>query len=139
MKGHHEIQNRLHRCGKLAQSLVEIVHLRQDADCGQDDEHVSRWVCKLVLSSHSQFHRNSESLDRHNRNSADSRANRQVNKGVLLPVLGCNSIYHNDCKNHHCGAEQQKASTVKLARIFAKSTSTRETYQVGSRNGESHR
>ena len=42
--------NRSHIRGKLAESLVEIIHLREDADYDNDRETIGRWMCELIVA-----------------------------------------------------------------------------------------
>ena len=67
-----------HLSGKLAQGFVEVVHLGQDADCGQNHEDISRWVAELIAPGKRKLQRNAKRLDRHDGDGADGRANGQV-------------------------------------------------------------
>lgn len=88
----------IHGGRKLAQSFVEVVHLGQNANSCQNDEDISRRVCELVIASQGQLDGNSKSLDRHDRNRSDSRADRKVDEGVLLSILWSYLVDHGGCK-----------------------------------------
>lgn len=88
----------LHVSGERSQRLVEVVHLRQDTDCGQNQEDISRRVAKLVIASKSELESNSKGLDRHDGNGADCRTNGKVDKRIFLAVHRRNSVDHYDGK-----------------------------------------
>lgn len=77
---------RLHRSRELIQCLVEIVHLRQNAEPGDDGKDVGRGLSELVVASQCKLQGNTEGLDRHDRDGANSRADRDINERVLLSV-----------------------------------------------------
>lgn len=83
---------------ELAESLVEVVHLHQDADSGDNHEHVGRRVRELVVSAKGELQGNAERLNSHDGDGADKRADSKVDERVLLAVDRCNLIYHDDCK-----------------------------------------
>ena len=78
----------LHVRGEMAQRLVEVVHLRQDAHGGDDHEDVCRGVRELIVPVERQLQGDAESLDRHDGDGADEGADAQEDQGVLLPVDG---------------------------------------------------
>lgn len=55
----------LHVGGELAKSLVEIVHLRQNADDYYDDENIGRRMRELVLSIKRHLQGDTKGFDRH--------------------------------------------------------------------------
>ena len=65
-------------------------------------------MCELVVASQGQLHSNSKRLNRHDRNSSNGRANRQVYQRVLLPILRRNFVYHEDRENGHGEAKEQE-------------------------------
>lgn len=90
----------LHRSGERVQSLVEIVHLRENAESGDDRKDICRRMGELVITSERELQRNTKRFDRHDGNGADGRADRDVNERVLLSVYGRNSVDHDgrvDC------------------------------------------
>lgn len=62
----------LHLSAELAQRFVEVIHLRQDADRGEDHENVSRWVSELVVPGKRKLQRNAEGLYGHDRDGPNS-------------------------------------------------------------------
>ena len=93
-----EIRGNPHVGRKLAESLVEVVHLRQNANSRDDHENVSRGMCELVVSRKGQLQRNAKCLDSHYRDRADGRADAQIDEWVLLSVLRRNIVDHEDGK-----------------------------------------
>ena len=73
---------------ELAQGLVKVVHLRQNAHSGDDDKDICRGVGELVVASKSELEGNAESLDGHDGDGADKRADAEVDQRVLLAVDG---------------------------------------------------
>ena len=59
---------------ELAEGLVKVVHLHQNADGGDDHEDVSRRVTKLVVTCKGELQGDTKCLDRHDRDGADERA-----------------------------------------------------------------
>ena len=64
----------LHVGWELAQSFVEIIHLRKNAYNDDDDEDIGRRVWELVITAQTQFQSNTESFDGHDWNGTDGRA-----------------------------------------------------------------
>ena len=79
---------------ELAESLVEVVHLREDTAYGDDYKDVSRGVRKLVVPGKGHLERNAECLDGHDGDGAGCGADGQVNERVLLAMLGRNVVNH---------------------------------------------
>ena len=84
----------LHICGKFAQSLVEVVHLCQNAKAGNNREHVGRGVRELVVAIEGKFQCNSKGLDGHDRYRANGRTDGNVDKRVFLSVNRSNAVNH---------------------------------------------
>jgi hypothetical protein len=80
----------------LRKCFIEVIHLREDADDHHNHEHVSRVISKLVVSSKSEFERNTECLDRHDGYAAHGAADRNVDEWVLATVLWRDFVNHND-------------------------------------------
>lgn len=57
---------------------------------------------ELVLSSNSELQGNAETLDGHDRDTADQRADRKVDHGVLL------SVFRHNAHNHECRERSDK-------------------------------
>ena len=55
----------LQRGRELAQSLVEVVHLREDTDNHNDSKGVCRGIRKLIVSAQRQLKRNAKRFDCH--------------------------------------------------------------------------
>lgn len=92
---------RLHRSRELVQCLVEIVHLRQNAEPGDDGKNVGRGLSELVVAPQCELQGNTESLDRHDRDGANSRADRNVNERVLLSVQRSYPVDHDGREDGH--------------------------------------
>lgn len=84
----------LQLCRELAQSLVEIVHLRQDADDCYYDKDVGRRMSELVIPPQAQLKGNSKCLDRHDRDRSDCRTYGYIDEGILLSIYRRNLVYH---------------------------------------------
>jgi hypothetical protein len=63
---------------ELAESFIEVVHLRQNAGNRYDYEDVGGRVCELVVPSKSHLERNTERFDRHDGYGAGRRADGEV-------------------------------------------------------------
>lgn len=98
----------LHVRGELAESLVEVVHLRQDAHRRDDDEHVGRRVGELVVSGKGELQGNAQGLDGHDRDGAGQGADAQIDQRVLLSIHGRNLVDGNDRVNGHGQGVEQK-------------------------------
>lgn len=91
-----------HRGREGVQCLVDIIHLGKNAEGGNNGENIGRCVDELVVASEGQFHRDTERLDRHDRDGADSRTNRDENQRILLSMHRGNPIDHDsgeDCND----------------------------------------
>ena len=86
----------LHVAGEASKRLVEVVHLGQDADAGEDHEDISRGVGELVVAGKRELEGDAKSLDGHDRDGADSRADGQVDESILLAVDRRNLVDHED-------------------------------------------
>jgi hypothetical protein len=80
----------------LAQSLVEVVHLREDATHDHNDEDIGRRVGELVVTCKGHLERQTKGLDEHDRHRAGCRADGEVDQRVLATVLGRNLVDHED-------------------------------------------
>lgn len=78
----------------MAECLVEVVHLRQDADRRDDHEDVGRGMRELVVPGKGELQRDAEGLDGHDGHRADQGADSQVDKRVLLAVDRGNLVDH---------------------------------------------
>lgn len=84
----------IHICGKLAERLVKVVHLGEDAHARNDHEHVCRGMRELIVPSKGQLQGDTESLDGHDRYGSHEGADAQVNEWVLLSVDGRDLVDH---------------------------------------------
>ena len=91
----------LHRCRKLVQGLVKVVHLGQDAETGDNGEDISRGMRELVIPAQGQFHGNAKRLDGHDGDGADGRADGDVDKRVLLPIHRSYPVDHHGRVDGH--------------------------------------
>ena len=80
----------------MAESLIEVIHLRQDTSDDQDNENVGRRVRELVVPRKRHLERNAECLDEHNRHGARRGADGEVYERVLASVLGRDLVDHGD-------------------------------------------
>lgn len=99
----------IHVCRKLAQSLVKVVHLGEDAAYDQDDEDVCRRMRELVVSSKRHLERNTKGLDEHDGDGARRRADGEVDERVLATILGCDLVDHEDAEDDTEGAVEEEA------------------------------
>jgi hypothetical protein len=53
-------------------------------------------MAELIVASERQLERNAKSLDRHNRNGPNGRADGKVDEGVLLSIARGNPVNHKD-------------------------------------------
>lgn len=92
----------------MGECLVEVVHLRQDADRGQDHEDVGRRVRELVVAGKGELQRDAKGLDRHDGDGADGGADGQVDERALLAVRRGHLVDHDDgedCNEEHVEEE----------------------------------
>lgn len=83
----------------MRKGFVKVVHLRKNADDYHDHKHICRVVTELVVSGKREFQRDTECLDRHDRNTAHGTANGDVDKWVLATILRSDLVDHDDGEN----------------------------------------
>lgn len=84
----------LHVCRKLAQRLVEVVHLRENATDNHYDKNIGRGVRELVLARECHLDGEAERLDEHDRDRARGGADGEVDERVLATVFRCDLVDH---------------------------------------------
>lgn len=84
----------LHIGRELAECFVEVVHLRQDADGGDDHKDIGRRMGELVVARECQLQRNAKGLDSHDRYRTHGGANTKIDKGVFLAVDRSDPVDH---------------------------------------------
>lgn len=84
----------VHICWELAECFVKIVHLGQNADAGDDHEHIGRGVGKLIVAGKGQLEGNAECFDGHDRNRSHEGADAEVDEWVLLSIDGRYLVDH---------------------------------------------
>lgn len=84
-----------------SQSLVEVVHLRQDTHSSENQEHICRGVRELVVPRKGKLKSNAESLYRHNRDRPNGRADGKIDDRIVLAMHGCNLVDHVDGERDH--------------------------------------
>lgn len=89
----------VHVCRELAQGLVEVVHLCENATNHQNYEDICGGVRELVVARKCHLEGDTEGLDEHDGDGASGRANREVNERVLATVLGRNLVNHEDAED----------------------------------------
>lgn len=93
---------------KLIQSLVEVVHLGENAEGHDNDEDVSRQMSELVVSSQSELEGNTKGLDSHDGDGAHAGADRDVDHGVGQTVHWGDFVDHEGrVHSHHKGVEKE--------------------------------
>lgn len=131
--GHGDV----HVCRKLAQGLVEVIHLGEDAADYQDDEDIGRRVGELVVSSKRHLERNAKGLDEHDGNGARRGADGEIDEGVLAAVLGRDLVDHEDAEDDAEGAVEEEAWKCVSLVVVARRMVQARTYQAagpGSRS-----
>lgn len=93
----------------MAQGLVEVVHLREDAAYDHDDEDIGRGVGELVVAREGHLQRNAKGLDEHDGDGAGGGADGEVDQGVLAAVLGSDLVDHKDGENGNEKAVDEEA------------------------------
>lgn len=84
----------IHVGWKLAERLVEVIHLRQDADSRDNHKHIGRSVSELVVARKSQLQSDAERFDGHDRDGSHKRADTEVYEWVMLSVDRSNLVNH---------------------------------------------
>ena len=78
----------------MVQCLVEIVHLRQDAESRNNGKDVGGGLSELIVAPQGKFQGNAKGFDGHDGDGANGRANRDVDEGVSLSVYRCYPVDH---------------------------------------------
>jgi hypothetical protein len=89
-------ESSLHVSRELAQSLVEVVHLRKDAAYDHDHKDVGRRMRKLVVTRERHLERQTKGLDEHDGHGTGCRADGEVDERVLATVLWRDLVNHED-------------------------------------------
>lgn len=97
---HHRTEDSQIR-GEAGKRLVEVVHLRHNADNRQEHEDVGRRMRELIVTPECQLQGDSEGLDRHDGHGANGRADGEIDERILLAVFGRNLVYHHDGEDSH--------------------------------------
>lgn len=79
---------------ELTQSLVEVVHLRQDADNCDEDKDVGAGVGKLVVAGKGQLDGDADTLDSHDGDRSDSAADGDIDQRVLASITRGHAVDH---------------------------------------------
>lgn len=110
----------LHVRGEDGQSLVEVVHLGEDTHGGKNHEHVGRGVGELVVAGKSKLEGDSESLDRHDGDGADGRADRKVDECILLAVNRGNLVDHDEREDDDGDGVEKESCNLESVGVQAK-------------------
>ena len=94
---------------KLAQRLIEVVHLCQDADYHDNAENVGGGGGELVVAAESHLNGDAEALDGHDGDGADSAADAEVNHWILLTVQRRDAVDHDEGEERHNDAVEEEA------------------------------
>jgi hypothetical protein len=89
----------LHVSRELAQGLVEVVHLCEDAAYYHDNEDIGRRMRELVVTCERHLERQTKGLDEHDGHGAGCRADGEVDERILTTILGRNFVDHEDGKD----------------------------------------
>lgn len=81
---------------KLVEGLVEIVHLREDADDDDDGKDVGARVCQLIVAGKGELEGDAEALDAHDGDGSDSATDRDVDERIPLAVSRGDLVDHGD-------------------------------------------
>lgn len=98
----------LHVGRKEVESLVEVVHLHEDANSRHDHENIGTRVSKLVIAAESKFDRNAKTFDRHDADGADQGTDRDINDRGSSSIFGRYGGYHDDGEDQNDGAIEEK-------------------------------
>lgn len=79
---------------ELTQGLVEVVHLRQDADNRDENKDVGAGMSELVVASKSQLDGNANTLDGHDGDGSDGAADGNIDERVLASITRAYAIDH---------------------------------------------
>jgi len=93
---------------ELTQRFVKVIHLRQDADNRHQDEDICARVGELVAPAQSELHSDTDSLDGHDRDGADSAADAQVYEGVLAAITWSDAVDHDGSEDDDGGTVEEK-------------------------------
>jgi hypothetical protein len=94
---------------ELAESLVKIIHLCENTDCGQDDKHIGRRMRELIVAGHCELEGDTKGLDRHDGDGSNDRADRDVDERVLSSIDWGHLVNHHRRKRCNCGAIEQES------------------------------
>lgn len=94
---------------KLAERLVEVVHLCQDTHSRNDHEHIGRSMSELVVASKCQLQSNAKCFDSHDRDRSHEGADTEVDEWVMLPVDRSNLVNHKDGESRNRDRVYQEA------------------------------
>lgn len=104
----------LHRGRELVQCLVEVIHLCQNAEPGYNGKDICRRMGELIVAPEGELQRNAKRLDGHDRDGADSGADRDVYQRVLLSVHGRDAVDHDGGENRDSEAIDEEACLISL-------------------------
>jgi hypothetical protein len=78
----------------LTQGLVEVVHLRQNADDCDEDKDVGARMGELVVTGKGQLDGNTDTLDGHDGDGADGAADGNIDQRVLASITRAHAVDH---------------------------------------------
>lgn len=103
----------------MTQGLVEVIHLRQDADHCNEDEDVGAGVGELVVAGKGQLDGNTNALDSHDRDGSDSAANRDVDQRVLASITRSHAVDHDGGEDYDQQHIEEEACFASVASFSA--------------------
>lgn len=78
----------------MTQGLVEVVHLRQNADDCDENKDVGAGVGELVVTGKGQLDGNTDTLDGHDGDGADGAADGNIDQRVLASITRAHAVDH---------------------------------------------
>lgn len=99
----------VHVRGKGVERLVEVVHLYDDAARDEEAEDVCRGTSELVVPRQGKLDRDTEALDRHDRDGTDKRADGEVHERERASVSRDDEVYHAQREDGHNKTVEQEA------------------------------
>lgn len=99
----------VHVRGKGVERLVEVVHLDDDAARDEEAEDVCRGASELVVPRQSKLDRDTEALDRHDRDGTDKRADGEIHERERASVPRDDEVDHAQREDGHDETVEQES------------------------------
>lgn len=102
----------VHVRGKGVERLVEVVHLYDDTARNEEAENVCRGASELVVPRQGKLDRDTEALDRHDRDGTDKRADGEIHERERASVPRYDEVDHAQGEDGHDETVEQESCTV---------------------------